>query len=139
VSEVTDDQADRLFAAGCDDGTPASCKGLAWIHFDREASSLEEAIGTAVAQVQSAGFSVSKIQLDVDAAVSLGGVSGGRTSNGRKPFRFLWNQSAALASNLYLLLFPKGPLQAALRTDSQRFFGVFHALRMIDTDAFIRV
>jgi hypothetical protein len=45
---------------------------LAWIHFDREASSLEEAIGTAVAQVQSAGFSVSKIQLDVDAAVSLG-------------------------------------------------------------------
>jgi len=25
VSEVTDDQADRLFKAGCDDGTPASC------------------------------------------------------------------------------------------------------------------
>ena len=72
VSEVTDDQADRLFRAGCDDGTPASCNGLAWIHFDREASSLEQAIGTAVAQVQSAGFSVSKIQLDVDAAVSLG-------------------------------------------------------------------
>lgn len=72
VSEVTDDQADRLFAAGCDDGTPASCNGLAWIHFDREASSLEEAIGAAVAQVQSAGLSVSKIQLDVDAAVSLG-------------------------------------------------------------------
>ena len=72
VPQVTDDQADMLFAAGCDDGTPASCNGLAWIHFDREASSLEEAIGTAVAQVQSAGFSVSKIQLDVDAAVSLG-------------------------------------------------------------------
>jgi hypothetical protein len=50
VSEVSDDQADRLFAAGCDDGTPPSCDGLAWIHFDREASSLEEAIGTAVAQ-----------------------------------------------------------------------------------------
>jgi hypothetical protein len=62
VAEVTDEQADLLFAAGCDDGTPASCNGIAWVHFDREASSLEEAIGTAVAQVQSAGFGVSKIQ-----------------------------------------------------------------------------
>jgi len=72
VSEIRDDQAGVLFAAGCDDGTPASCNGMAWIHFDREASSLEEAICTAVAQVQSVGFKVSKIQLDVDSAVSLG-------------------------------------------------------------------
>lgn len=62
--EVTDDQADALFAAGCDDGTPASCKGAAWIHFDRQAPSLEEAIRTAVAQVQAAGFTASKIELD---------------------------------------------------------------------------
>jgi hypothetical protein len=72
VAEVTDDQADVLFQAGCDDGTPASSGGLAWIHFDREASSLEEAIRSAVAQVQSAGFTVSKIELDVDSAVSQG-------------------------------------------------------------------
>lgn len=71
VSEVTDDQADGLFAAGCDDGTPTSCDGVAWIHFDREAGSLEEAIFTAVAQVQGAGFVVSKVELDLDAAVSL--------------------------------------------------------------------
>ena len=62
----------------------------------------------------------------------------GRTSNGRKPFRFLWNQSAALASNLYLLLFPKGPLQAALGANPQLFPSVFQALRKIDTDAFTR-
>jgi mannitol/fructose-specific phosphotransferase system IIA component (Ntr-type) len=43
-----------------------------WIHFDREASSLEEAIHTAVAQVQAAGFLVSKVELDVASAVSLG-------------------------------------------------------------------
>jgi len=71
-SEVTDDQADRLFAAGCDDGTPTSSNGLAWVHFDREAASLEEAISSAVAQVQSAGFAVSKVELEVDAAVALG-------------------------------------------------------------------
>jgi hypothetical protein len=72
LSEITDEQADRLFAAGCDDGTPVSGDGLAWIHFDREASSLEEGICSAVAQVRSAGFAVSKIELDADAAVSLG-------------------------------------------------------------------
>ncbi len=72
VSEVTDDQADELFSAGCDDGTPASCEGVAWIHFDRNATSLEEAIATAVQQVQVAGLRVSKVELGVDAAVSLG-------------------------------------------------------------------
>jgi len=72
VSEVTDDQADGLFAAGCDDGTPVGCDGVAWIHFDREATSLEEAIVSAVAQVRVAGFVVSKVQLDVNPAVSLG-------------------------------------------------------------------
>ena len=72
VSEITDEQADRLFAAGCDDGTPVSRDGVAWIHFDREASSLEEGIRSAVAQVRTAGFTVSKIELDADAAVSLG-------------------------------------------------------------------
>jgi hypothetical protein len=70
--EVTDDQADALFAAGCDDGTPASCNGLAWVHFDREAPSLEAAIQSAVAQVQSAGFGVAKVELDANAALSFG-------------------------------------------------------------------
>ena len=40
--------------------------------------------------------------------------------------------------SLYLLLFPKGPLQAALRNDPQLFRAVFEALREIDTAAFIR-
>ena len=69
VGEVTDDQADALFAAGCDDGTPVSRNGNAWIHFDREGPSLEEAIRSAIAQVQAAGFNVGKIELDVDSAV----------------------------------------------------------------------
>ena len=72
VSELTDDQADRLFAAGCDDGTPAGCNGVVWVHFDREAVSLEKAISSAVAQVQSAGFIVSKVEMDAGVAVSLG-------------------------------------------------------------------
>lgn len=74
ISEVTDDKADELFAAGCDDGTPASCAGIAWIHFDREANSLEEAIRSALGQVQAVGFAVSKVELDVATATLSHGV-----------------------------------------------------------------
>ena len=72
MSEITDEQTDLLFEAGCDDGTPTSRDSQAWVHFYREASSLEQAIRSAVAQVQSAGLIVSKVELDVDSAVSLG-------------------------------------------------------------------
>jgi hypothetical protein len=72
VSDISEDQAEALFVAGCDDGTPASCNGLAWIHFDRNAASLEEAIRSAILQVQSAGLSVAKVELDANSAVSLG-------------------------------------------------------------------
>jgi hypothetical protein len=71
ASEISNEQADALFDAGCDDGTPVSRDGLAWIHFDREAPSLEDAIRSALGQVQSAGFTVSKVELDIDAAVAL--------------------------------------------------------------------
>ena len=69
LEEVTDDQADALFEAGCDDGTPVSCNGLAWIHFDREAASLEDAVRLAVAHVRKAGLTVAKVELDVGSAV----------------------------------------------------------------------
>jgi hypothetical protein len=69
LAEVTDDQADALFAAGCNDGTPASCDGSTWVHFDREAASLEDAIRLAVAQIRAAGFEVLKIELDAGSAV----------------------------------------------------------------------
>jgi hypothetical protein len=72
VAEITDDQADALFTQSCNDGTPVSCNAAAWIHFDRDSESLEEAIRSAIAQIQVAGFAVSKVELDADAAVSLG-------------------------------------------------------------------
>ena len=72
LSEITDEQADALFAQGCDDGTPASSNGVAWVHFDRRAPSLEEAIRSAVEQVRSAGLAASKIELDMNSAACLG-------------------------------------------------------------------
>jgi len=67
TTQVTDDQADALFHAGCQDGTPASCNGTAWVHFDRQAASLEEAIRSAVSQIQAAGFATAKVEIDANA------------------------------------------------------------------------
>lgn len=58
----------------------------------------------------------------------------GRKSNGRKPFRFLWNKSLATAHNVYLLLYPKGVLQEALTGDPSLYAAVFAALQSLDTE-----
>jgi len=67
--ELTDELADRLFAAGCDDGTPCSCGGIVSIDFSREASDLESAIRSAIANVSSTGCIVERAEIDADAPV----------------------------------------------------------------------
>ncbi len=42
LTEVTNDAADALFVAGCEDAPPASFDITTWVRFDRRASSLEE-------------------------------------------------------------------------------------------------
>ena len=66
LSEISDELADELFAAGCDDGTACSSEGVAWIGFTREADSLEAAIRSAVADVQKANCTVSRVQIESD-------------------------------------------------------------------------
>jgi len=55
----------------------------------------------------------------------------GRTRNGKHPFRFLWNRSQATAHNVYLMLYPKGPLQAALKDHLDLDEQIFKALQRI--------
>jgi hypothetical protein len=66
VSELTVEMADALFEAGCDDASPGSRDGIVFIGFDREASSLGDAIGSAVNDVARAGFAVARIEVEAE-------------------------------------------------------------------------
>lgn len=55
----------------------------------------------------------------------------GRMRNGKHPFRFIWNRSQATAHNVYLMLYPKGSLLAALRAHPELEEGIFNALQRI--------
>jgi len=65
--ELTEELGDALFAAGCDDGSPGSCEGVVTIDFHREAETLEAAIRSAIADVQKAGCTVAKAEIEADA------------------------------------------------------------------------
>jgi hypothetical protein len=65
-AELTDDFADKLFAAGCDDGTPSSSDRKLSVDFSREATDLESAIRSAVANVSTAGGVVDRVEIDAD-------------------------------------------------------------------------
>ncbi len=62
VTAMSDQIADALFEAGCDDGTPFSSQGTAVIGFSREAASMEEAIRSAIADVNKAGYIVARAE-----------------------------------------------------------------------------
>lgn len=66
-TELTEELGNALFEAGCDDGSPGSCKGIVAIDFHREAESLERAIRSAIVGVQNAGCTVARAKIDADA------------------------------------------------------------------------
>ena len=63
---MTVDLGEALVAAGCDDSTTGSCNGEAFVAFDREAATLEEAIRTAIADVRKAGIEPAEVRLTPD-------------------------------------------------------------------------
>jgi regulator of RNase E activity RraB len=65
--ELTEEIADELFEAGCDDGTPGTCKGVFSIEFHRQAESLEAAINSAIKNVKVAGYEVERVEIDAGA------------------------------------------------------------------------
>ena len=62
--EQSEGDAQRLYEAGCSDGSISTSGSVTRIDFSRRASGLEEAIRSASADVRTAGFQVAKVQID---------------------------------------------------------------------------
>jgi hypothetical protein len=63
-AELTDDEANTLYEAGCDDGTVVTRDGVALVGFARQAPSLGDAIGSAAKDVEEAGFKVARVEVE---------------------------------------------------------------------------
>jgi hypothetical protein len=55
----------------------------------------------------------------------------GRGADHKRPFRFIWNRSQAICTNLYLMLYPRAALARMLREHSDRAADVFEFLNEI--------
>jgi hypothetical protein len=66
-TDLSEDMAEALFEAGCDDCTPVVSNGVPLVYFRRETANLHEAIRSAVADVQCAGCKVARVQIEAEA------------------------------------------------------------------------
>lgn len=62
--EESEDDANRLYEAGCSDGSISTSGGVTRIDFRRESDQLEDAIRSAIANVQAAGFHVDHVLIE---------------------------------------------------------------------------
>jgi hypothetical protein len=62
--EVTDEDADKLYGAGCDDASILTRSGVTRLQFDRHASNLDEALASAIQTVERAGFAVARVEIE---------------------------------------------------------------------------
>jgi hypothetical protein len=98
-TELTEQFADDLYAAGCDDSTPSSTDGLLSIDFAREASDLESAIRSAVSDVATTGDVVIASRSTRMPPFSSDNLEASHSISGRNPFRQLLVVSPAIINS----------------------------------------
>ena len=76
VDYMTEDMAEALYDAGCDDCLPGSSAGQCHVAFDREAVSLEAAVASAADNIRAAGLQVDRVQIDADELNTLNAAAG---------------------------------------------------------------
>jgi len=60
-----------------------------------------------------------------------------RAKNGRQSFRFILNKSQAIATNVYLMLYPRGELAALLRQQPELAESTFRLLQTVTSEDFV--
>lgn len=63
--EIEEAEADAMYAR-CKDGTLITAGGKTYMDYDRRADSLEEAVRSAIADLNAAGFRVARVEIDAD-------------------------------------------------------------------------
>lgn len=63
TAEPNEEEADKLYDI-LNDGTLVTMADVPQIHFHRDAPSLEQAIGSAIANVRKAGFDVVRVEIE---------------------------------------------------------------------------
>ena len=63
TADPNEEESDRLYSI-FNDGTLVTMAGVPQVHFHREAPSLEDAIGSALAQIRKAGFDVVRVEIE---------------------------------------------------------------------------
>jgi hypothetical protein len=62
--DVSNEEADKLHDAGCGDASILTRDGVTRIQFDREAANLDEALASAIHNVEQAGFAVDRVEIE---------------------------------------------------------------------------
>jgi len=73
AATLTDDQCNALYEAGCDDGTISTSESVTRVDFCRDAPTFEEAIRSAIGNVNTAGQHVSRVEIEADAIAAQDG------------------------------------------------------------------
>jgi hypothetical protein len=70
-SRQLEEWSNAVYSAGGEDSSCGISNGLSFAAFDREAASLEEAIGSAARQVQAAGLTILRCEIDAEELAEL--------------------------------------------------------------------
>ena len=64
ATDITDVEVEKLYESGCDDGSILSRGEITMVQFDREAATLDEALVSAIRDVESAGLTVARVEIE---------------------------------------------------------------------------
>lgn len=61
---LDEEEVDKIYGADCDDASILTRDGVTRVQFDRHATSLDEALASAIQSVEQAGFAVARVEIE---------------------------------------------------------------------------